>query len=115
MGLQDSCHLRNGLGVTAQPRELVARVAEYVELPSAGSCCGSAGTYSLLRPEDSQRVLDTHLDEIEAADLDHVVVVNPVCQRQLIGGLRRRRSRVTVLHLAELLALALRERAATDE
>ena len=115
VGLQDSCHLRNGLGVTAQPRELVARVAEYVELPSAGSCCGSAGTYSLLRPEDSQRVLDTHLDEIEAADLDHVVVVNPVCQRQLIGGLRRRRSRVTVLHLAELLALALRERAATDE
>lgn len=106
-GLQDSCHLRNGLKVTAQPRDLVARVTEYVELPSAGTCCGSAGTYSLLRPEDSRRVLDVHLDEIEEADLDYLIVVNPVCQRQLVSGLRRRRSRVTVLHLAELLALAL--------
>jgi glycolate oxidase iron-sulfur subunit len=105
-GLQDSCHLRNGLTVTAPPRELLARITEYVELPSAGSCCGSAGTYSLLRPQDSQRVLDVHLDEIEAARLDYLVVVNVVCQRQLIGGLRRRRSPVKVLHLAEALALA---------
>jgi len=94
------------MGVFAQPRELIGRVAEYVELPSAGSCCGSAGTYSLLRPDDSQRVLDVHLDEIEAAGLDHLVVVNVVCQRQLIAGLRRRRSTTTVLHLAELLARA---------
>jgi glycolate oxidase iron-sulfur subunit len=106
-GLQDSCHLRNGLKVTAQPRELIGRVAEYVELPSAGSCCGSAGTYSLLRPKDSKAVLDVHLDEIEAADLDYLVVVNVVCQRQMIGGLRRRRSRTKVLHIAELLAKAL--------
>lgn len=106
-GLQDSCHLRNGLKVTLPPRELIGRVADYVELPSAGSCCGSAGTYSLLRRKDSQRVLDVHLDEIEAADLDYLIVVNVVCQRQMIGGLRRRRSRTKVLHLAELLARAL--------
>lgn len=106
-GLQDSCHLRNGLKVTVPPRELIGRVADYVELPSAGSCCGSAGTYSLLRPQDSQRVLDVHLDEIEAADLDYLVVVNVVCQRQMISGLRKRRSKVVVLHLAELLAAAL--------
>jgi len=108
VGLQDSCHLRNGLGVTRPPRELVSRVAEYVELPSAGRCCGSAGTYAMLRPADSRAVLDLHLDEIEAADLDHVVVVNVVCQKQLVEGLRRRRSGTTVLHLAELLAAAAR-------
>jgi glycolate oxidase iron-sulfur subunit len=105
--LQDSCHLRNGLHVTAEPRELIARVADYVELPSAGSCCGAAGTYSLLRPEDSQRVLDVHLDEIEDADLDYLIVVNMPCQRQMINGLKRRRSKVRVLHIAELLAAAL--------
>lgn len=105
--LQDSCHLRNGLHVTAEPRELIARVADYVELPSAGTCCGAAGTYSLVRPEDSQRVLDRHLDEIESADLDYLIVVNMPCQRQMMGGLRRRRSKVKVLHLAELLASAL--------
>ncbi len=108
VGLQESCHLRNGMGVSQPARDLIGEVADYVELHSAGSCCGSAGTYSLLRRKDSQRVLDVHLDEIEQADLDYLVVVNVVCQRQMIGGLKRRRSRTTVLHLAELLARALR-------
>ncbi len=107
IGLQESCHLRNGLQVSGQAAELIGRVADFVDLPSSGSCCGSAGTYSLMRAKDSRRVLEVHLDEIEAADLDHLVVVNVVCQRQLIGGLRRRRSRTKVLHLAELLARAV--------
>ena len=105
--IQDSCHLRNGLGVIRQPREMAGLVADVVELPSAGSCCGSAGTYSLVRPEDSKAVLAPKLDEIEALGVDHVVAVNPICQRQLINGLRERRSTTTVLHLAELLAKAL--------
>ena len=104
IGLQDSCHLRNGLGVWKEPRELIARVGEYVELPSAAACCGAAGTYAILRPEDSGRVLDRHLDEIAEADLDVLVVVNPGCYRQLQQGVGRRGLRTRVLHLAELLA-----------
>ena len=77
---------------------------EYVELPSAGACCGAAGTYAVLRPEDSARVLDRHLDEIAAAELDVIAVVNPGCYRQLEQGVRRRGLRRRVLHLAELLA-----------
>ena len=106
VAIQDSCHLRNALGVWRQPRALAAAVAEVAELPSAGSCCGAAGTYALLRPRDSRRVLEPKLDEVEAAGIDYLVVVNPGCQRQLIGALRRRRSSVRVLHLAELLAMA---------
>ncbi|SER06189.1 (Fe-S)-binding protein [Microlunatus flavus] len=106
VGLQDSCHLRNGLGVWEEPRALVAEVADYVEVPGAASCCGSAGSYSLLRPRDSRRVLAPKLDAIEALDLDLLVTVNPGCQRQLVTGLRRRRSRTRVLSLAELLVLA---------
>ncbi|MFG2008799.1 (Fe-S)-binding protein [Micromonospora sp. NPDC048868] len=102
--LQDSCHLRNGLGVFAEPRTLLRQVADYVELPSAAACCGAAGTYSLLRPKDSRRILDAKLDEIEAAGVDLVVAVNPGCLRQLRTGLRRRRSTVRAVHLAELLA-----------
>ncbi len=104
IGLQDSCHLRNGLGVYLEPRELLARVGEYVELPSAAACCGAAGTYSILRPDDSARVLHRHLDEIEDADLDVLAVVNPGCYRQLEQGVRRRRLRTRVMHLAEVLA-----------
>ncbi len=104
IGLQDSCHLRNGLGVWREPRELIARVGEYVELSSAASCCGAAGSYSVVRPKDSARVLDPHLDEIAAADLDVLAVVNAGCYRQLQQGVKRRKLRTRVVHLAELLA-----------
>jgi glycolate oxidase iron-sulfur subunit len=104
VALQDSCHLRKGLHVTAQPRALIAQVAEYVALPSAGECCGAAGTYSMLRPEDSERILAGKLDQIEAAGVDAVVAVNPGCLRQLKTGLRKRGSKVRAVHLAELLA-----------
>jgi glycolate oxidase iron-sulfur subunit len=104
IALQDSCHLRNGLGVWREPRELIARVGEYVELPSASACCGAAGSYAILRPKDSARVLDRHLDEIADAELDAIAVVNPGCYRQLELGVKRRRLRTRVIHLAELLA-----------
>jgi glycolate oxidase iron-sulfur subunit len=104
--LQDSCHLRNGLGVAEQPRALLRAVADYIELPDAGTCCGAAGTYSLLRPRDARRILDPKLDRINELDLDYVVVVNPGCLRQLAAGLRRTRSATRAIHLAELLAQA---------
>ena len=52
---QDSCHLRNGQKVTLEPRALLASLpgVEVVDLPSAGRCCGAAGTYALMRPDDS--------------------------------------------------------------
>ncbi|MFF5987597.1 heterodisulfide reductase-related iron-sulfur binding cluster [Prauserella flavalba] len=106
VALQDSCHLRNALGVHRQPRELIGAVADYVELPGAAACCGAAGTYSLRRPSDSATLLAPKLDAIEEADVDFVVAVNPGCLRQLRQGLRRRRSRVRALHLAELLERA---------
>lgn len=106
VAIQDSCHLRNGLGVSAQPRELIGAVAEFVPVAGDGSCCGSAGTYSLLRPRDSRRILDPKLDAFEAAGVDYVVAVNPGCLRQLRTGLRRRGSRIRAVHLADLLAAA---------
>lgn len=106
VALQDSCHLRNGLGVHAQPRALIAAVADLVPVPGEDSCCGAAGTYSLLRPRDSRRVLDPKLDAIEAAGVDYVVAVNPGCLRQLDTGLRGRSSPVRAVHLADLLVAA---------
>jgi glycolate oxidase iron-sulfur subunit len=111
VAIQDSCHLRNGLGVSAEPRQLIAAVAEFVPVAGDGSCCGSAGTYSLLRPKDARRVLDPKLDAVEAAGVDYLVAVNPGCLRQWQTGLRRRRSGVRAVHLADLLVAAAGGRA----
>ena len=107
VGLKDSCQLRNGLGVFAQPRALIAKVADYVELPSAGECCGGAGTYSMLQPTMSKAVLDPTLVQARAAELDYLVALNVVCTRQLEAGVKRAGLRLRVLHLVELLELAL--------
>jgi glycolate oxidase iron-sulfur subunit len=104
--LQDSCHLRNGLGIWREPRALLAEIADYVELPDAEGCCGAAGSYSLLRRKDSQRVLGPKLDAIEDLGVDYIVAVNPGCLRQLQVGLRSRRSRISVIHIAEFMALS---------
>lgn len=106
VALQDSCHLRNGLRVFEEPRALIAAVADFVPVTGDDSCCGSAGTYSLLRPKDSRAILASKIEAFEAAGVDLVVAVNPGCLRQLQTGLRRRGSRLRAVHLAELLAAA---------
>lgn len=103
VGLQDSCHLRNGLGVWQEPRELLRRTATYVELPSAASCCGAAGTYALVRKKESKAILAKKIAEIEAADLDLVIAVNPGCLRQLQTGLRKAKSRTKAVHIVDYL------------
>ncbi len=111
VAIQDSCHLRNGLGVFAEPRALLGAVADFVPVKGDGSCCGSAGTYSLLRPKDARRVLDPKLDAVEAAGVDYVAAVNPGCLRQWQTGLARRKSRIRAVHLADLLVAAAGGRA----
>ena len=109
VGLQDSCHLRNGLGVWKEPRDLLGRTATYVELPSAGSCCGAAGTYALVRKKESKAILAKKIAEIEAADLDLVIAVNPGCLRQLQTGLRKAKSRTKAVHIVDYLAQITRQ------
>jgi glycolate oxidase iron-sulfur subunit len=108
IGLQDSCHLRNGLDVHAEPRRLIAALGELVELPGAADCCGAAGTYSILRRRDSQRVLAPKIAALKDLDLDFLAVLNPGCQRQLVNAVRSSRIRTNVLHLAQLVDLALK-------
>ncbi len=106
IGLQDSCHLRNGMGVFKEPRALLAQLGEYVEVPNAQGCCGAAGSYSLLRARDSKRVIAPKVDAIKALNLDYLVSVNPGCTRQLKSALRKARVKTKVLHIAELVALS---------
>jgi len=104
---QDSCHLRNGQKVTLEPRALLASLpgVEVVDLPSAGRCCGAAGTYALMRPDDSLRFLDAKLGEIAEAGVDAIVSGNPGCLLQFRQGVQRAQLKgVRVLHTAEVVA-----------
>ncbi len=61
-------------------------------------CCGSAGTYSILQPKLSRRLLKNKLESLESGDPELIVTANIGCQLHLQSGTRR-----VVRHWIELL------------
>ncbi len=108
VGFQDSCHLRNGLGIFKEPRILLRQISNYVEIPNASGCCGAAGSYSLLQKKNSRRVVAQKVNDIKSLNLDYVATVNPGCTRQLATALKRSGLKTRVVHISELVALAAR-------
>lgn len=78
---------------------------DLVDLETAADCCGAAGSYALLRPTDARPVLEPKLAELAQRDIG-ILVVNPDCYRYLASQLKRERSRIEVIHLAELMTQA---------
>jgi glycolate oxidase iron-sulfur subunit len=104
----DSCHLAHGMGVREGPRKILASIdgVRLVEMAESDLCCGSAGSYNLLEPAMAHRLAQRKADNIEATGAEYVVLGNPGCEFQIAAELRRRGSRVRVIHLADFLALA---------
>lgn len=104
----DPCHLCHAQGVRRQPRDLLRHIpgVEYVELPEADACCGSAGVYNLTQPELAAAILRRKVDHIASTGAAWVVTENPGCALQLRAGLRRSGLETRVLSLAQLLAEA---------
>jgi glycolate oxidase iron-sulfur subunit len=104
----DACHLAHGLGVREAPRKLIASIpgVEIVEMPESDLCCGSAGSYNLTEPAMARELARRKADNIVATNADYVVLANPGCEFQIAAELRRRGSKIKVVHLADFLAIA---------
>ncbi len=61
-------------------------------------CCGSAGTYSIMQPEMSQRLLKNKLEALTIEQPDRIVTANIGCQLHL-----ETKAQVPVQHWVELL------------
>jgi L-lactate dehydrogenase complex protein LldE len=105
-----SCHTERGLGVRAQPLSLLAHVSglECRSLPETEACCGFGGLFAIKMGDISGALLGRKLTDIEASGADVVVGSDVSCLMHIGGGLHRRGSRVRVLHLAEVLAPAVK-------
>lgn len=106
----DSCHLRHGQKVVAQPRALLRLIPglELAELRQPERCCGSAGVYNIVHSEVADQVLDAKLADIAATGADTVVISNTGCHMQLIAGVRRAGLKAQVRHVVELLDMSYR-------
>lgn len=107
----DSCHLKWNLGISDQPREILAQVkgAKFVEMAYPDRCCGCGGTFSLKFPEISAPIMEKKLATIEESGADLLATACPGCLMQIKGGLDKKGSRVQAYHIAEILAGQLPE------
>jgi len=101
----DPCHLRRAQKVWKQPRDLLKQIdgLEFVELPEADWCCGSAGSQLITHYETSLEVLDRKMDNLADTKAQVVASGCPGCQMQLNTGIKRRGLDVRVVHPISLL------------
>ena len=101
----DPCHLRRGQDVWQEPRELIKMIdgADFIEMKESDWCCGSAGSQLITHYDTSLKVLNRKMDNVEGTGAEIIASGCPGCQMQLNVGVRKRRSKIKVVHPVLLL------------
>jgi glycolate oxidase iron-sulfur subunit len=101
------CHLQHAQRVQEPPLTMLGAIPglRVRLLPGSDRCCGSAGIYSVLRPQMARAVLDAKIQELGSVQPrpDLVVTGNPGCLMQIGAGLRAGGLSIRVAHPVELL------------
>jgi len=93
------CTLQHGQQISgAAERLLQAAGYALTYVPDAHLCCGSAGTYSLLQPELSQRLLANKVGALESGGPQAIATANIGCLAHIQSG-----TQLPVRHWVELL------------
>jgi len=99
VAFQSPCSLQHGQRLAGVVESLL-REAGYTltPVPDAHLCCGSAGTYSILQPELSQRLLHRKVRALEGGFPDEIATANVGCLAHLETG-----TAVPIRHWIELI------------
>ena len=99
VAFQSPCTLQHGQRIRGVVESILTRVG-YQVLPTRDSdqCCGSAGTYSLIHPEQARALRAKKVSVLHDANPDIIVTANVGCQLFLEPVLDR-----PILHWIELL------------
>jgi L-lactate dehydrogenase complex protein LldE len=101
-----TCHSLRMLRVGDAPLRLLRAVRglDLAELPDAESCCGFGGTFAVKNADTSAAICADKVAAIRASRAEVVCAADNSCLMQIGGALRRQRSGVATMHLAEILA-----------
>ncbi|MDI9244440.1 glycolate oxidase subunit GlcF [Marinobacter sp. CHS3-4] len=93
------CTLQHAMKQTGVVDQVLRKAGiDLAETKDKHLCCGSAGTYSILQPELSQRLLHNKLEALTIDQPDRIATANIGCQMHL-----ETKSKVPVQHWIELL------------
>lgn len=104
----DPCHLRRAQKVWKEPRAILQMIdgVEFVEMPEADWCCGSAGSQLITHYETSTHVLNRKMENLKSTQAEIIASGCPGCQMQLMTGIQREGIEVKVMHPIQLLDMA---------
>ena len=77
---------------------------DLAELPDAESCCGFGGTFSVKNPDVSAAICADKVTAVRQSGAEVLCAADNSCLMHIGGALRRQRSGVRTMHLAEILA-----------
>ncbi|HZI74167.1 MAG TPA: (Fe-S)-binding protein, partial [Gemmatimonadales bacterium] len=107
------CYLQHAQRVHEAPLAILKAIPglRLQLLPGSDRCCGSAGIYSVLRPDMARAVLDQKIAGVKSVTPAPSLVVtgNPGCLMQIGAGLRAADLPIGVAHPVELLDLSYSE------
>lgn len=103
VAFQSPCTLQHALKIRGSVESLLKEAGfALTPVPDSHLCCGSAGTYSILQPELSARLLSDKVAALEQGGPALIATANIGCQTHLRGG-----TSLPVLHWIELLEARL--------
>ena len=102
----DSCSGLRELGISAEPRQLLASVegVSLREMTDSNVCCGFGGTFCVKYPDISDKMLEKKLKHIADTGADTLIAGDLGCLMNMAGKLKREGSAIKVRHVAEVLA-----------
>jgi len=101
----DACHMLHGQGISAEPRQLLRAIPhlQLREATEAGVCCGSAGIYNLVQPDEAAALGVIKAADLQSTGASMVASANVGCTLQLRRHLPTGADPQEVLHPIQLL------------
>lgn len=99
----EPCHLGRGQGLRRQPRDLLKATGNYVEMQSADTCCGGAGSFHMDYPDIANALVDQKREHIEQSGARIVVTECPVCLVQMHKAAARSGGKFKALHISQVI------------
>jgi L-lactate dehydrogenase complex protein LldE len=102
----DSCSGLRELGISQQPRQLLAGVEglSLTEMKDSDVCCGFGGTFCVKYSDISNAIVSKKTDNIATSGADMLLAGDLGCLMNMAGKLKRQGSDIEVRHVAEVLA-----------
>ncbi len=103
----DPCHLMWVRGITDEPRDILKKSSDFVDMDMAGSCCGGGGIFTIIHYDLTLKMLERKVKSIERSGADTVATNCPGCIMQIADGFAGKDSSVKTTHSIQILQKAM--------